>query len=338
MTRLSTLASLVEAARALPSRVCVSPHQRPDGDAVGAAVGMVELLRALGKDAFYLQLDAAPPRVAFLLGDVPARPLDQVLRGELLSGAIALVVVDTSNRSLIESLGELPVALAIDHHLSHEPYAARFFLDEKASSASQLVTELARACDVELSLFGASALYGGIMSDTNRFAWGNSGGDFARTLETAAWLVRRGIPAREISETLTRTVSRSYLSLMAFEISERLKYWQEGKIAVMVTSEAEIEKFGCNAEDKDMLLALFQAIEGVAMSVVVVETKAGRCRLSVRTQRDSLRADKLCAVFGGGGHACAAGTGAGVAMPLAEFLPRLKEAVEVHWKTYGQAS
>ncbi len=47
-------------------RFLVTTHVRPDGDALGSEVGMVGLLRQMGKDVRVVNASRTPPRYDFL--------------------------------------------------------------------------------------------------------------------------------------------------------------------------------------------------------------------------------------------------------------------------------
>ncbi len=59
-------------------------------------------------------------------------------------------------------------------------------------------------------------------------------------------------------------------------------------------------------DDCDDLAGLSGRIEGSVVNITVREQDDGSCKISVRTTKDVSSSD-ICAVFGGGGHAMAAG-------------------------------
>lgn len=332
--KLNSLQELAASVHSLQGPIAVFAHIRPDGDAIGSSVGLVELLRSLGKDAFLLVIDPLPARLSFLSKDIPQKTLTPQTPDILSSST--LVALDSSALKLIEPIGAAPIALAIDHHLSHTPYATEYFVDLNASSTAQIIAELARYLKANLSPAGVAALYAGVLTDTGRFAWGNEGENFARTFETAAWLIRQGAPAKDLADTLTRTITLPYLKLQALAL-ERLLLFNENQLAIIPLSIADFASVGCPREDKDLLLAMFQSIAGVQMMILIM-SEPGEIRLSARARHEATRADLFCAQFGGGGHRAAAGAVVKTAEPLQEFLPRLKEKLLLHYSSYGPSS
>ena len=330
--RIETLPELAEVVKNLKSPVAVFAHTRPDGDAIGSTVGMVELLRAMGKEAWALTIDKTPERMQFLMEGVPQKSISE----EVLKNW-TLVAVDVSCRTLIEPVGDAAIVLAIDHHESHKGYAQNYYVEVGASSACQIVAQLAQLMGMKLSPAAAQGLYAGVLTDTGRFAFGNAGENFARTLETAAWLVRQGAPAKDLAYTLTRAMSLSYLKLLGYVVSEKMEVLAGGAVVLTVLHQEDYARYGCSDEERHALVGALQAIDGVQMSAVVTQDATG-LRLSVRAREESYRADLLCAQWGGGGHRAASGARLGAQEPLETFLPRLKEKLLLHWSTYGQVS
>lgn len=324
-TRLQTINQLAEIVKNLKSPVAVVGHARPDGDCVGATVGLVEILKARGVDAFGMTPDPVPEYLRFLVKEVNwLEPDVKALEGR------TIVTVDVADVKLIEALGSLSITLGIDHHISNILLAEKLFLDSDAGSTCQIIAELAREMGTINSL-AATALYTGILTDTNRFMWGAKGRQFGRMLETSAWVVRQGADAMEIANLMMGTVKRSTLILQRRAL-EKAEFLEDGKIILVGMSEDDYR--GTTDEDKELLKNFLRSIEGVEAAALVSE-KAGFCKVSVRSRKESFRADILCGVFGGGGHKAAGGIGQGVKEPLSTFLPRFREALLLHWKAYG---
>jgi phosphoesterase RecJ-like protein len=69
-----------------------------------------------------------------------------------------------------------------------------------------------------------------------------------------------------------------------------------------------------------------RSMEGVEIGVLV-EVRGEAIKASLRAKDPAFRVDRLAALFGGGGHACAAGLNV-KGETLAHFLPRLRAALE----------
>ena len=101
--------------------------------------------------------------------------------------------------------------------------------------------------------------------------------------------------------------SRELSSLMATSYAvTNMKMRMGGKIAYTTISCAEKEELGLSDSDFSESASLLRQIKGVEAALFLRQVVDGEYKLSVRS-RESVDSAKLCAVFGGGGHARAAG-------------------------------
>ena len=107
-------------------------HRRPDGDAAGSAAALIEIFKALGKEASYACADPIPQRLAFLL------------EGKKMAGNLDGCTIITIDVASADQLGALkdkipsPV-LMIDHHAVGAPFADNFILPDASSAAEVLM-------------------------------------------------------------------------------------------------------------------------------------------------------------------------------------------------------
>ena len=80
----------------------------------------------------------------------------------------------------------------------------------------------------------------------------------------------------------------------------------DGDVAVAVVTKDMIAQCGAGEEDMDDIAGLAARAESAKISITVREKDKRLCRISVRTS-DGVNASRICEVFGGGGHAAAAG-------------------------------
>ncbi len=179
-------------------QVLVMGHRFSDLDSVGAAVGMVHIARALGRQAYAVvdrQTSLAVGLIEKAQENLPDLFITPSHARDLANGSTLLIIVDTHNAKLTESeeLYRLcPQVMVIDHHrktVDHIANAAIFFHEPYASSTCEMVTELAQYCSgVLLSANTAECLLAGIMLDTKNFILRTG----VRTFEAAAFLRGRG--------------------------------------------------------------------------------------------------------------------------------------------------
>lgn len=271
-------------------------HARPDGDTLCSAAALLLGLREIGKAAYL-----APNR------GTTARYMEYVGEYFAPEGFVADTVlsVDTATEDMFplenaEYKGK--VALAIDHHGSNSLYAENILLDSDSAACGEIVYAVLIALCGSLTPDMAKQVYIAITTDTGCFAYLNT---TATTLRIASEAVKAGAPHRDINKALFRTKSRSRLALEG-AIYAGLEYHFNDTCAISTITLDMLKESGADENDLDDIAAIPGGIEGVHIGITVKEQKNGVCKISVRTT-PRVSANKVCAKFGGGGHAMASG-------------------------------
>ena len=283
-------------------------HKRPDGDTIGSAYALALALQALGCRTQNLCSDAIP--------DVYRRLTDQV-PAEAVEGAAGFSV-DASTPERLGTYADAPIRYCIDHHEGNTIEAAYKYVDPGASSCAQLVYALIVRLGVEVTPLMAELLYTGLATDTNGFRTVSTNYD---SLQTAAELVRCGADPAAIAKRHFGTKSRKRMDAEQ-AIIDSFRYTHDGQILSAVLDYETRTRIGIDPNALEGINALVDQVEGVRFGIVVREYAPKKCRISVRAA-EGLRADLVCAQFGGGGHRNAAG---GEAAGDAETVRALVEA------------
>ena len=274
-------------------------HTNPDGDTVGAGVGLALMLKAMGKNVKALVCDKEIPQyLRFIRGSE-----DYVTDFEV-SDTDFVIAVDVASPQMLGTLAEKfegRVDLRIDHHEVSTPFAKENYCLGGASSCCEILADLS-------SLLGAAtpdmatALLCGIMTDSGSFRYSSTSAD---THRSAAYLLGAGADLDYISSSLYE--SRELSSLMATSYCvTKMKMRMDGKIAYSSVTNEEKANLGLCDADFSECASLLRQIKGVEAALFLRQVTEGEYKLSVRS-RESVDSAVLCAVFGGGGHARAAG-------------------------------
>ena len=179
--------SLLEAIRD-GSRFLLSSHMNPDGDAIGSEVGLVRLLRAMGKGSVIWNLDecptvyqAVPGTEAIHVGTEPPAGFP-----DSFDAAIVLECPTLERTGLEQPLSQLDV-LNIDHHLGNEHYGSQNWVDTSAPALGEMIFRLGHSLKVPIDPRSATAMYLALVSDTGGFRFANA---TAEAFEAAAEMVR----------------------------------------------------------------------------------------------------------------------------------------------------
>lgn len=285
-------------------------HRKPDGDTVGSAAALCRGLRAMGKQAYILPNPELTPRYS---------PFHQGLTAPEPEPGDILLSVDTATAGMLSAvyagLAE-QVALAIDHHPSNSGYAENTLLEPEAAACGEIIYSLLEELGVTLDPEMADALYVAVSTDTGCFRYSNT---TARTLRTAAACADAGAALYSLNQMIFETRRLSRLKLESY-MTEHLELYGGGRVAFCLIP-AEVErKCGIQEDDMESVATFARNVEGVELAVTMRTEASGGTKLSVRCA-PGYNASALCAAFGGGGHAAAAG--ARTACPQTEARDRM---------------
>lgn len=277
-------------------RFVVTSHARPDGDAVGSVLGCVHMLRALGKHADAVLHDPVPKIYRSLPG------AEQVLSASSVGGdydAALILECDSVQRTRLSGLGGL-FKINLDHHNSAREYADVNWIDPQASATTELVFRVAQAAGVEISKEIATCLYTGLLTDTGSFCYI---GTNESTFELARDLVSYGADPVAIAQAVYFANPISKMRLLGAALRTLT---QEGPLAWMHVSRADLIAAGAAEEDCEGVVNYGVGIEGVEVSAFFREMSDGRYRVSLRS-KGHINVAHIAEQFGGGGHDCASG-------------------------------
>jgi phosphoesterase RecJ-like protein len=301
-------------------------HVRPDGDAIGSQLALAWSLEELGKRVLCWNEDGLPDNLRFLPGS------ERVTRPPTAPVEVDVVVaLDTATRP---RLGERCLAAAaaaglwlnIDHHKSNPGYGHVNLIDPGSPATGEILYDLIVSQGLPFPAPTRDAIYVAVSTDTGSFQYAST---TARTYEMAADLVRRGLDVGRINALTYDSHPWRRIELMR-SLLNTLELAGGGLVAHWELSLATRQALGLKPEDSEGLIDLIRAIEGVVVAVFFEELEGGKVRVSMRSKDPRVDVCHVCSVFGGGGHAMAAGIR--MAGPLAEARAKVLAAVEEELK------
>ncbi len=307
-------------------RIVIMRHKRPDGDAVGATLGLRAILRASfpEKDVRVINEDRSA-RVAFL-GDE-----DGAVDAAFYEGALG-IVVDTANRERISNpcwqiCREL---VKLDHHPNVEPYGDLVLVDDTYAAASELVAELAVTLASELTLTSeaATCLYAGIVDDSGRFRFESVS---PRTHRLAAALLACGIDTEHMFEQLYLG-SFEALKFRAW-VLENIQKSENGVLYLTVGLDT-IKRFGITQEEASLSVVEMSGIKGSPVWLVCIENNDGSARVRLRSRHIVINA--LAERYGGGGHKYASGASLASSRELHRLVAEADALVAAYKREQGE--
>jgi bifunctional oligoribonuclease and PAP phosphatase NrnA len=277
-------------------RFLVTSHARPDGDAIGSALALAQILRKMGKSAQVVMGDSVPVIYKVL------PHAESIVHASHVNGDCDAAIVlecDSIQRTRLQGL-EHCFLINIDHHASSKPFAHVNWIDSSAVATAELVFRLAQAASVKLTPEIATCLYTALLTDTGSFCYA---GTNACTFELAKYLVEQGADPGKIAQSVYFSSPTSKMRLLGAALS-RLQ--RDGAVTWMSVTRQDMERCGALDEDCEGLVNYALGIAGVEVAIFFRELANDRVRVSIRS-KGAVNVAEIAEKFGGGGHECAGG-------------------------------
>ena len=204
----------------------------------------------------------------------------------------------------------------IDHHVSNPGFGAVNLVDPDAASTCEMVTLLLPELGVELDADLATVLLAGIVNDTHTFAHPNV---TPRTLRVAASLVEAGASLAAINRAIYADKPNTTIAVWG-KMLAGVEFAAGGRVVHAALTEAMLAEAGATREASEGFIDMLSLSREADIVLLFKEQGPTETRVSVRTT-EVADAVAIASVFGGGGHARAAGCT--VAAPLAEARPQV---------------
>lgn len=296
-------------------KILVVSHIRPDGDAVGSALGLGLSLQLSGKQVQMVLSDGVPPSFRHL------PDVDQ-LRHHPEGEFDLICVVDCSDiqRTGNALEGYPQPDLNIDHHITNLRFARINLVDPQAVATAEILTELIQAIGLPMPPSVAAAFLTGIITDTLGFRTSNIKPD---TLRLAAKLMETGVDMPELYRRAL--ITRSF---------EATRFWgaglstleREDRMVWATLSMDDRKAAGYNGRDDADLINVLASIEDADIALIFVEQPNHHVKVSWRAQ-PGFDVSQVALKFGGGGHPPA--SGADITGDLVDVQSRVLEATRI---------
>ncbi len=295
-------------------------HMRPDGDALGAAMGLSWMLSQLGARCCVVCESGIPVKFRFLEGmdTIQKQPPEDVE---------TYIAVDSSDEHRLGALCDVFIRAKktkfnIDHHISNTRYGDYFFVEDRAATC-EIMAELSDLLGVRLSPLAANYLLMGLSSDTGNFAHQNV---TESTFLAAAKLVSCGGDIHTIQYNMFKKQSAARALLFGRTMSN-IRYFEDGKIAVITVLAQQIEACGATSDMTEGFIDFPLSVDGVEVAVCLLETGKERFKISLRS-KGKANVNAVAASYGGGGHILA--SGCMISGCLEEVIDKLRYTIKQH--------
>ena len=285
----------INAKIASAKNILIVAHVRPDGDAIGALLGLGLALQDSGKTVQMVLNDGLPASFRHLPGS-------EQVKKEVQGQPDLFITVDCADfkRTGRHFENYRKPDINIDHHVTNENFGTLNLIEPESVATSAILTDHLPLWGLKITQAVAANLATGIVTDTLGFRTSNT---TPAALRQMALLMETGI---NMPELYTRAlVSRSFSAA---------RYWGAGLsslktldgIVYATLRLADRKQAGYGGNDDADLINVISAIEDHVVGMIFVEQR-DTVKISWRALQAGVDVSAIAKHFGGGGHKAAAG-------------------------------
>lgn len=307
MTTTYTEAEEIQVILGKAHHVVIMQADNPDGDSLGSALALEQILSDMGKEPYLYCGVHIPDYLHHLPGwdrvsdEFPVQ-FDATLIVDTSADSLFSVFNDSAARSLITK----KPCVIIDHHDIEPtiPYAT-VALVPQAVATGEVIYELAGQLNWPLNIQAKNMLAASIMSDSLGLV---SEGTTGRSIHIIAELVDSGVSLAEL-ENNRRELMKKSAELTAYkgQLLQRLEYFADGRICLVHIPWDEIERYSHAYNPSMLVLDEMRLTTGVDVAIAFKTYSAGKITAKIRCNFKKTIAADLAKHFGGGGHPYASG-------------------------------
>ncbi|MGV6846098.1 MAG: DHH family phosphoesterase [Lutibacter sp.] len=326
-----------------PQKIVLVPHRNPDGDAIGACLGMYAYLKANNHQVNVISPNDYPEFLKWMPGsnlvyryDFHNRQSQQAIDEAdilfLLDFNTLSRVGDDMQKKLETFVG---TSIMIDHHQQPDSFATYLFSDVNICSTCQMVYHfIEKLNDLNhINADVATCLYTGIMTDTGSFRFPST---TSLTHRIVADLIDKGANNAKIHNEVYDTNSYNRLQLLGCALSN-LVVIDALKTAYITLSQEELNQYNFQKGDTEGVVNYALSIKGIVLAAIFIEdTDQKIIKISFRSKGTFSVNEFARTYFNGGGHINAAGGKSFVSLDstLSEFLRILPKYKSKLLKSY----
>jgi bifunctional oligoribonuclease and PAP phosphatase NrnA len=298
---------------AVPKNVVITMHQKPDGDAMGASLGLYHFLVQLGHRVTVI----SPTNWASFLNWMPAckQVIDFDLQREkaiaILNTTEVLFCLDFNVLHRTKHMEQVLTGLQctkvlIDHHQEPQEEAFQYGISNTAKSSTcemvyDFIVESGHSDKINTDV--AECLYTGLMTDTGSFRFPSS---TAAVHRAVAHLKELGLQHAKVHEYIYDSSLENRLRFIGHALLNRMEVFYEYNTTLMHIPKADLLRFGIKTGDTEGLVNYLLTIEGIRFGALVIDRDEER-KWSFRSKGDFDVNTFARKHFEGGGHFNAAG-------------------------------
>ena len=300
-------------------RIILHRHKNPDGDALGAQLGLKRILMENYPDKEIFAVGDMTPRYTFMV----TTPIDEI-EDSAYEGALAILLDSATPPLICDDRYTLAAATArIDHHIFCEKFTDEEVIDTSFESCCGMIAAFAMESGWQVSADAAKSLYTGMITDSGRFRYDCTS---SQTFRLASFLIERPFDTSDIY----RELYSDDISMIQLRAKYTLKINTTPEGVAYIYTPAEVAKeYGVDTFTLSRgMVNVMSEIRGIHSWVNFTETDDG-VLCEIRSNRYNI--NPIATKYGGGGHQKASGAtlkNRDEAMALLEDLKSLSEVAK----------
>lgn len=290
------------------NKIVVIQAENPDGDSLGSALALEEILSDAGKEVvLYCAIDI-PKYMHYIRG------WDRVVK-DWPHDADAAIIVDTTSPALllktlevrgVRSFLETHPLLVIDHHQENGngfEFDHTTLIEDTAVATSEIIYDLAQDAGWTINETAAEQLFIALQADSLGLTTPNT---TPKSYRIAAELVALGaVPS--VIENRRREYMKKPAEILEYKgrLIGRIEYHLEGKLALIHIPWEEIEEYSDRYNPSVLVLEEMRLVDTVEVAVAIKTYPDGKLTGKIRSNTPI--AHHVAGFFGGGGHEYSSG-------------------------------
>lgn len=274
--------------------IVITRHVGADPDAHGSSIGLKEIiLENFPNKNVYVAANVATRFKYFGTSDKLPEDVSDCL----------LIITDTPNKIRVDGVDvdKFKYKIKIDHHPFIEEFCDIEWIDDTASSASQMIIEFALNCNLKIPTQAAEKLYIGVVADTGRFLYNYTS---TKTFDLVSSLIKK------TNIDFTSLYPQLYLrSLNEVKFSGYIASnltLTDNKVAYIKLDDETLKKHNVDVSTAGKLINDFDNIEEILVIALCSEDLANNyIKCSIRSRGPII--NEVASIYNGGGHVLSSG-------------------------------
>lgn len=300
---------------AVPRKIVITMHQKPDPDAMGSSLGLYHFLLQFGHTITVVSPTNWPAFLNWMPGCDQVLDYENYRQKEKIQAAVRqadwVFCLDYNAIARTKNLAA-PIQAAtgkrilIDHHQQPETEKFHYGIsDTSKSSTSEMIYDFIAGSGHldKINIPIAECIYAGVMGDTGSFRYASASASVHRMI---ADLKSRGLQHTAVHDNIYDNFLENRLRFLGHVLSNRMEIFYEYNTALIAIPRADLLKFEIRTGDTEGLVNFPLTIQGIKMAAICIDREEER-KWSFRSKGAFDVNTFARRYFEGGGHFNASG-------------------------------